>query len=67
LFMAKQAERDDADVKILFVGVYGCSARPEESVSRFIGGHADIVIKNVNNLFHLIDNPDHNAIIKKRL
>lgn len=67
LFMAKQAERDDADIKILFVGVYGCSVRPEETVSRFIGGHADIVIKNVNNLFHLIDNPDHNAIIKKRL
>ena len=54
LYMAKKAERD-ADVKILFVGVYGCSVQPEETVRRFNEGHADIVIKNVNCLFHLVD------------
>ena len=66
LFMAKLAERD-ADIKILFVGVYGCSVRPEETVRRFIEGHADIVIKDVNSLFHLVDNTDNNVIRKKRL
>ncbi|MGB8778544.1 MAG: HAD-IA family hydrolase, partial [Nitrososphaeraceae archaeon] len=66
LYMAKKAERD-ADVKILFVGVYGCSVQPEETVRRFNEGHADIVIKNVNCLFQLVDNTDQNLIHKKSL
>jgi len=66
LYMAKKAERD-ADVKILFVGVYGCSVRPEETIRKFIEGHADIVIKNVNSLFQLVDNTDQNLIHKKSL
>jgi HAD superfamily phosphatase len=66
LYMAKQAERAD-EIKILFVGVYGCSVRPEETVRKFIDGHADIVIKNVNSLFQLVDNTDQNLIHKKRL
>jgi hypothetical protein len=63
--MAKKAEKD-ADVKILFVGVYGCSVRPEETVRRFNEGHADIVTKNVNSLFRLLDSTDH-TIRKRRL
>ena len=66
LYMAKKAERD-ADVKILFVGVYGCSVQPEETIRKFIEGHADIVIKNVNSLFQLVDNTDPNLIHKKSL
>jgi phosphoglycolate phosphatase-like HAD superfamily hydrolase len=66
LYMAKQAERD-ADNKILFVGVYGCSVRPDETLRKFIEGHADIVIRNVNSLFQLIDNTNHNVMRKKRL
>jgi phosphoglycolate phosphatase-like HAD superfamily hydrolase len=66
LYMAKKAEKD-VDVKILFVGVYGCSVRPEETIRKFIEGHADIVIKNVNSLFQLVDNADQNLIHKKSL
>jgi HAD superfamily phosphatase len=66
LLMAKQAERD-ADIKILFVGVYDRSVRPEETLRRFIEGHADIVIKNVNSMFHMVDDTNHNVIHKKRL
>jgi HAD superfamily phosphatase len=66
LYMAKQAERD-ADNKILFVGVYGSSVRPDETLRKFIEGHADIVIRNVNSLFQLVDNTDHNVMRKKSL
>jgi HAD superfamily phosphatase len=66
LYMAKQADRAD-DTRILFVGVYGCSVRPEETARKFIEGHADIVIKNVNSLFQLVDNTDHNVTRKKGL
>jgi hypothetical protein len=65
LYMAKQADRAD-DIKILFIGVYGCSVRPEETVRRFNEGHADIVTKNVNSLFRLLDSTDH-TIHKRRL
>jgi phosphoglycolate phosphatase-like HAD superfamily hydrolase len=61
LYMAKKAERD-ADVKILFVGVYGCSVQPEETVRRFNEGHAELVIKNVNCLSHLVDRRDPHVI-----
>jgi HAD superfamily phosphatase len=65
LYMAKQAERAD-DIRILFVGVYGCSVRPEETVKRFNECHADIVTKNVNSLFRLLESTDH-TILKRRL
>jgi HAD superfamily phosphatase len=54
LYMAKQAERADG-IKILFVGVYGCSVQPKETVRRFNEGHADIVTRNVNSLFRPLD------------
>ena len=65
LYMAKQADRAD-EIKILFIGVYGCSVRPEETVRRFNESHADIVTKNVNSLFRLLDSTDH-TIHKRRL
>jgi HAD superfamily phosphatase len=65
LYMAKQAERAD-DIRILFVGVYGCSVRPEETAKRFNECHADIVTKNVNSLFRLLESTDH-TILKRRL
>ena len=39
--------------------------RPEETMRKFIEGHADIVIKNVNSMFQLVDNTDQNLIDKK--
>jgi HAD superfamily phosphatase len=57
LYMTKKAERE-ADVKILFIGVYGCSVRPQEMTKKFKEANADIIIKNVNylpNLLYKID------------
>ncbi len=54
LCMARRAERE-TDVRIIFVGVYGCSVRPLELIRKFNQGSADLVIKNVNCLLHLID------------
>ena len=50
LNMARKAETE-TDVKILFIGVYGCSVRPQEMIRKFKDNHADIIIKNVNCLY----------------
>ena len=55
--MTKKAERE-ADVKILFIGVYGCSVRPQEMIKKFKEAHADIIIKNVNCLPKLLYQTD---------
>jgi HAD superfamily phosphatase len=57
LSMTKKAERE-ADVKILFIGVYGCSVRPQEMIKKFKEAHADIIIKNVNCLPKLLYKTD---------
>ncbi|MDW0274246.1 MAG: HAD-IA family hydrolase [Nitrososphaeraceae archaeon] len=50
LNMARKAETE-TDVKILFIGVYGCSVRPQEMIRKFKDNHADFIIKNVNCLY----------------
>jgi hypothetical protein len=55
--MTKKAERE-ADVKILFIGVYSCSVRPQEMIKKFKEAHADIIIKNVNCLSKLLYKKD---------
>lgn len=60
LYMARKAGIE-ADLKILFIGVYGCSVRPQETIKKFNEGHADIIIKNVNCLIQLIDKKDHHS------
>jgi len=57
LYMTKKAERE-ADVKILFIGVYSCSVRPQEMIKKFKEAHADIIIKNVNCLSKLLYKKD---------
>lgn len=54
LFMARKAE-NQGNVKILFVGVYGCSVRPQETIRKFKDNHADMIIENVNCLCQLIE------------
>ena len=53
--------------KFCLLAFTAASVRPEETIRKFIEGHADIVIKNVNSLFQLVDNADQNLIHKKSL
>jgi HAD superfamily phosphatase len=57
LSMTKKAERE-ADAKILFIGIYGCSVRPQEMLNKFKEAHADIIIKNVDCLSKLLYKTD---------
>ena len=57
LSMTKKAERE-ADAKILFIGVYGCSVRPQEMIKKFKEAHADIIIKSVDGLSKLLYKTD---------
>jgi hypothetical protein len=55
--MTKKAERE-ADAKILFIGVYGCSVRPQEMINKFKEAHADVIIKSVDGLSKLLYKTD---------
>jgi hypothetical protein len=57
LSMTKKAERE-ADAKILFIGVYGCSVRPQEMINKFKEAHADVIIKSVDGLPKLLYKTD---------
>jgi HAD superfamily phosphatase len=47
LYMTRKAEKD-MDVKILFVGVYGCSVQPQDTIRKFTENNVDLIIKSVN-------------------
>jgi FMN phosphatase YigB (HAD superfamily) len=42
-------------VNIIFCGIYGCSSNPNELINNFIDKKADIIIKSVNNLPHILN------------
>jgi HAD superfamily phosphatase len=53
LYMIKKAEKD-MNVKILFIGVYGCSVQPEDTIRKFNENNVAIIIENVNCLAELM-------------
>jgi HAD superfamily phosphatase len=51
LYMSRKAEHE-GDLKIKFIGVYGSSVQPQEMIRKFKESHADMIIENVNCLYH---------------
>jgi HAD superfamily phosphatase len=47
LYMTRKAEKD-MDVKILFIGVYGCSAQPQDTIRKLRENNVALIIENVN-------------------
>ena len=61
LIMARRAE-DELNQKnlktktsIVFCGIYGCSSNKDELISKFMEKKADIIIKSVNDLPHILN------------
>ena len=62
LIMARKAEEELNQKKIkkkktniVFCGIYGCSSNPHELINDFMEKKADIIIKSVNNLPHILN------------
>ena len=53
LYMTKRAEKD-MNVRILFIGVYGCSVEPQDTIRKFSENNVDLIIENVNCLPELM-------------
>jgi HAD superfamily phosphatase len=47
LYMTRKAEKD-MDVKILFIGVYGCSVQPQDTIRKFRENNVALIIESVN-------------------
>lgn len=61
LYMTRKAEKE-MDVKILFVGVYGCSVQPQDTIRKFRENNVALIIENVNCLSELIKiGTDHHS------
>jgi len=54
LLMSRRAE-DETGVKITFFGIYGCSARPVDSIRQFKENGADAIIENINQLPNILN------------
>jgi hypothetical protein len=52
--MSRRAE-DETGVKITFFGIYGCSARPVDSIRQFKENGADAIIENINQLPNILN------------
>src|ERR671913_645687 len=62
LIMARRAEEElnqkkfnKTKTNIVFCGIYGCSSNPHELINNFMEKKADIIIKSVNNLPHILN------------
>ena len=62
LIMARRAEEElnqknfnKTKTNIVFCGIYGCSSNPHELINDFMEKKADIIIKSVNNLPHILN------------
>ncbi|HET7644720.1 MAG TPA: HAD family hydrolase [Nitrososphaeraceae archaeon] len=63
LIMCRRAEEElnqknlnkTRTINIIFCGIYGCSNNPNELINNFIEKKADIIIKSVNNLPHILN------------
>ena len=61
LIMARRAEEElnqknlKTKISIVFCGIYGCSSNKDELISRFMEKKADIIIKSVNDLPHILN------------
>lgn len=47
LYMTRKAEKE-MDVKILFIGVYGCSVQPQDTIRKFRENNVALIIESVN-------------------
>jgi phosphoglycolate phosphatase-like HAD superfamily hydrolase len=54
LLMSRRAE-DETGVKITFFGIYGCSARPADTIRQFKENGADAIIENINQLPNILN------------
>jgi HAD superfamily phosphatase len=54
ILMSRRAE-DETGVKITFFGIYGCSARPVDSIRQFKENGADAIIENINQLPNILN------------
>ncbi|MGZ5546777.1 MAG: HAD family hydrolase [Nitrososphaeraceae archaeon] len=61
LIMARRAEEElnqknlKTKTSIVFCGIYGCSSNTNELISKFMEKKADIIIKSVNDLPHILN------------
>jgi len=61
LIMARRAEEElnqkniKTKTSIIFCGIYGCSSNKDELISKFMEKKADIIIKSVNDLPHILN------------
>jgi len=61
LIMARRAEDElnqknlKTKISIVFCGIYGCSSNKDELISKFMEKKADIIIKSVNDLPHILN------------
>jgi len=61
LIMARRAEEElnqkniITKTSIVFCGIYGCSSNKDELISKFMEKKADIIIKSVNDLPHILN------------
>lgn len=61
LIMARRAEEElnqkniKTKTSIVFCGIYGCSSNKDELISKFMEKKADIIIKSVNDLPHILN------------
>jgi HAD superfamily phosphatase len=46
LYMTRKAEKD-MDIKILFIGVYGCSVQPQDTIRKFRENNVPLIIESV--------------------
>jgi phosphoglycolate phosphatase-like HAD superfamily hydrolase len=58
LLMARRAEKE-IDTKIAFVGIYGNSSEPHETVDKFKQEGVEAIIKSVNQLPNIINKVHH--------
>jgi len=54
LLMSRKAEKETG-VKITFFGIYGCSAKPADTIRQFKKNGADAIIENVNQLPNILN------------
>jgi phosphoglycolate phosphatase-like HAD superfamily hydrolase len=57
LYMTRKAEKE-MGVRILFIGVYGCSVQPQEMIRKFSDNNVALIIQSVNCLSRLIKSTD---------
>jgi phosphoglycolate phosphatase-like HAD superfamily hydrolase len=61
LIMARRAEEElnqkniKTKTSIVFCGIYGCSSNKDELISKFMEKKADIIIKSINDLPHILN------------